>query len=1075
MSDHVSPHPTEETLAAFIEGSLARPEIADVLSHMRDCPECRTSVARTADFYDQERRRGAPVWWRPIAAAAVLAIVIAGAILLLQHADRPPVQTLIVAAPREHRSIEARLAGFPWARVQVPPRGGAPLDPADLKLAGAAGDVLEQTAGDSSPASQHAAGVAYLLMARSSNSLAALERAASGAQDARVDNDLAAVYYTIATVEGRASHLPLALEAVDRALRLDPALPEAHFNRALILQRLGVREQARDAWKRYLEIDPSSGWSVEARARLRQLEASPASDFPEALKKGSSALAAGDPSLLQKLASDFPQEARTWGEAPLLAAWAGATGQEAGQQLSVVRVIAAALAAQDGDKLLGDAVAVIDRASGDASQNLRAAHRLYHQARLDYQARDLAVAEAELRRAQVLFRKGGSPMADVAACFAANAALDQSGSDAAREEAAKLYAHIDRTRHRALAAQIQWEIAVYANIAADWGMAAREATAAARTFRALGERVNAAKLDAIAAHALDMMGERDLAWAHRASALTDLTAQAQRTWRAGVLHSGALVLASNGDTGAAQAMMNVAISEAGAENPIFLATALADQTRLAMANGDAKDAAAHLASGRREVARIKDPRAYDLANARIELANAVVLAQSPEALPALDQAVAFFEGRYQHLLPDVLLQRARARRAHGDDVRALADYTAAWAAIERQEKTVDATHRLQFLDTAAQVIDESLELQLSHGQIAEAFALSDRSRGFDGDSSGVLKPLEVPPGVAVIEYAVLPRAVAIFVVLHGGIQAETVAIDRAGLGTLVASFTDRIQHRVPPDEVQRDAAALYALLIEPLHLAGIEEIVIVPDRDLHRVPFAALYDPRRRRYLIEDFTLRFSPTAAEAFTSAAGTPSAGTLEPALVVADPLRPDWPRLDYARAEAQRIAALYGGATLLVGDAATRARFVEAAPRSALIHYAGHADSDGTRSYGALLFAAGPGDPGILGSSEIAHNPLPHRPLVVLAACGTLRGDPLHVAGMSSLARAFLSAGARGVVASLWEIDDDVAAPLFLHFHQELRAGAPPARALRAAQLAMLHSPDPRMRATASWSAQALLGSP
>jgi CHAT domain-containing protein len=1070
MNDRVPRHPAEEILAAYIEGSLARPETAEVLSHLRNCSECRTSVAQTAEFYDLERSRGARVWRWPVAAAAALVIAIAGAILLLPRADRTPAETLIAVAPREHRSIEARLAGFPWARMKVPPRGGAPLDPADLKLAGAVGDVLEQTAGDSSSASQHAAGVAYLLMARSSNSLAALERAASAAKDARFYNDLAAAHYTIATVEERASHLPLALQAVDRALLLDPALAEAHFNRALILQRLGVREQARDAWKRYLEIDPSSAWSVEARARLQQLEASPASDFPEALKKGSAALAAGDASLLQKLARDYPQEARAWGEAPLLAAWADAKGRDSDHQLSVVRVIAAALAAQDGDKLLSDAVAVIDRASDDASQNLRAAYRLYHQARLDYGARALAMAEAKFRRAQVLFRNGGSPMTGVAACFAANAALDQGDGDAAREEAANLYAHIDRSRHRALAAQIQWQIALYASLAADWGTAAREATAGAETFRALGERANAAQLDAIAAHALDMMGERDLAWMHRASTLTDLTVEAQRTWRAGVLHSGAMVLASNGNAGAARAMMNLAIREADAKNPIFLATALADQTRLAMEDGAAADAATDLAAARREAARIQDPRARDLANARIDLSNAVVLSRSPEALPALDDAVASFEKRYQHLLPDALLQRARSHRAHGDDVRAQADYAAAWTAIKKQEKTVDAAHRLQFLDTAVQVVSESIELQLSHGRIAEAFALSDRSRRVDRDSNGVPNPLDVPSGIAVIEYTVLPRAIVIFTVMRGGIDAKTVAMDRPGLDKLVASFTDRIQRGAPLSEVQRDAAALHELLITPLQLAGIEEIVIVPDRELHRVPFAALYDLRRRRYLIEDFTLRFSLTAAEAFA-----PSAGSLEPALVVADPERPDRPRLDYARAEAQRIAALYGNSTLLARGKATRARFLEAARQSGLIHYAGHADSDGLRSYGALLLAAGPGDAGILGSSEIAHHRLPRRPLVVLAACGTLRADPLHVAGMSSLARAFLSAGARSVVASLWEIDDDVTAQLFLRFHQEIRAGAQPARALRSAQLAMLRSPDPRMHATASWSAQALLGSP
>jgi len=79
---------------------------------------------------------------------------------------------------------------------------------------------------------------------------------------------------------------------------------------------------------------------------------------------------------------------------------------------------------------------------------------------------------------------------------------------------------------------------------------------------------------------------------------------------------------------------------------------------------------------------------------------------------------------------------------------------------------------------------------------------------------------------------------------------------------------------------------------------------------------------------------------------------------------------------------------------------------------------------------------------------------------------------VAGMSSLARSFLIAGARGVVGTLWEIDDDVSAPLFTRFHQLLRAGASPARALRDAQLEMLHASDPRASHPAAWSPVAYL---
>jgi len=82
-------------------------------------------------------------------------------------------------------------------------------------------------------------------------------------------------------------------------------------------------------------------------------------------------------------------------------------------------------------------------------------------------------------------------------------------------------------------------------------------------------------------------------------------------------------------------------------------------------------------------------------------------------------------------------------------------------------------------------------------------------------------------------------------------------------------------------------------------------------------------------------------------------------------------------------------------------------------------------------------------------------------------------MHAAGMSSISRAFLDAGARGVIGTLWEIDDDVAAVLFRRIHERMRSGASAARALRDAQIDMLKSSDERLRQPATWSAVELLG--
>jgi hypothetical protein len=318
MNDVAPRHPEAQTMAAFVEGKLAPNEIAAVAEHLRGCNDCRAVVTETARFErEEDRARPTRISRRPwlLAVAAVLAAIAILVPLLRWNASRrEPIARLIASAPRDHRVVEARLSGFPWARLQAPSRGNAKPDPADLKVAGAAGDVLETTAGRSEPEAHRATGVAYLLIGRRSESIAALEQAAHDSKDAHAWNDLAAARFAVAVEDERPSQLPEALADVDHALRLDPKNAEALFNRALIVEHLGVREQARTAWKSYLDVDGTSAWSVEARAHLRALEQT-SRRFDAKLIESTSA---------DTLVREFPQEVRTWGEGPLLAAWADA-------------------------------------------------------------------------------------------------------------------------------------------------------------------------------------------------------------------------------------------------------------------------------------------------------------------------------------------------------------------------------------------------------------------------------------------------------------------------------------------------------------------------------------------------------------------------------------------------------------------------------------------------------------------------------------------------------------------------------------------------------------------------------
>jgi CHAT domain-containing protein len=79
-----------------------------------------------------------------------------------------------------------------------------------------------------------------------------------------------------------------------------------------------------------------------------------------------------------------------------------------------------------------------------------------------------------------------------------------------------------------------------------------------------------------------------------------------------------------------------------------------------------------------------------------------------------------------------------------------------------------------------------------------------------------------------------------------------------------------------------------------------------------------------------------------------------------------------------------------------------------------------------------------------------------LVVLSACQTALGKEVKREGIVGLTRGFMYAGARGVMASLWKVEDEATAELMKLFYEGvLKQGLTPAAALRAAEVQMLSS--------------------
>jgi CHAT domain-containing protein len=119
--------------------------------------------------------------------------------------------------------------------------------------------------------------------------------------------------------------------------------------------------------------------------------------------------------------------------------------------------------------------------------------------------------------------------------------------------------------------------------------------------------------------------------------------------------------------------------------------------------------------------------------------------------------------------------------------------------------------------------------------------------------------------------------------------------------------------------------------------------------------------------------------------------------------------------------------------------------------VIHLAAHGVSNEKEpDRAALVLAPGSSaEDGLWQSREIRGARL-NASVVVLSACETGTGRLQGQEGIMNLARAFLTAGAKSVVASLWSVDDRSTATLMSMFYEHLSKGLPVRDSLRQAQL-------------------------
>jgi CHAT domain-containing protein len=253
---------------------------------------------------------------------------------------------------------------------------------------------------------------------------------------------------------------------------------------------------------------------------------------------------------------------------------------------------------------------------------------------------------------------------------------------------------------------------------------------------------------------------------------------------------------------------------------------------------------------------------------------------------------------------------------------------------------------------------------------------------------------------------------------------------------------------------------LYETLLSPAKedLCQGCRVTIVPDGDLYALNFESLpAGARTDKYLVEQLTLAIAPSLDYLLGGGQVRPAQpGTGLLAIGDPAPALAEYPKLEFAAREIENIASAMQGSPekVLRGVDARPASYSDAQPgRYGLIHFSAHATANPQSPLDSAVILSGPPERCKLFARDVMSVPLTAQ-LVTISACRSAGAKTYAGEGLVGFAWAFLRAGARNVIAGMWDVNDRSTAQLMTGLYEEIQHGASPAEALRNAKLALIH---------------------
>jgi CHAT domain-containing protein/tetratricopeptide (TPR) repeat protein len=1070
--DRETQHISFEEMAELATGQASEMRAAQVQSHLAACEPCRkrlqefeqfvkdcehpTSVDLSGEWRELQRKlrpggRKVVVMrrWLPAFAAAVIAVVVLSWLgLKMLRASGDP-QRLLAEAYRQQRSSEFRLAGADYSPLRQQ-RGNQSAFSLPQPLLKAEARLAEEIKSDpNAPETLRLQGEAEMMAGNAASAVRTLEKANDlRPQDAHILADLGSAYALRGDAERQFGDYTSALEYLSRSLHQQPQTQEVTFNRALVLERMMLFDQAIQEWQNYLKMDGASEWANEARQHL--------SDLQKKMKSREDGLQEiqSDPARFLELVNQgHPINAEGYLDIAVIH-WLPAMTQNEAAQTAVKR-LADNLQSQHSDSwLAGLAASGLRPAERDAWQSLA-------MARLANQEGHGAEALIAARKAKEGFVRAGSPQgtlwADFEEVYGLKLTSRMSGCVAA---AASLDRELEQRSYPWLRARNRIEQAICIMRLGRLEEAGSYLTSAMKMSRKAGFDDGALRATGMYLEVMSNIAPPSevfhqieeflrVFWSGSYPALrfyqvaisfVDFTTSIDQRYVAYFLARSAFWAAGSSH--------NLLLEAAAREKLAVAALAVGEEAE-AHANLAASDpffvTAPQFASYRLEpeiaFAQLEVERGeLEAAAGRLEaLQNAMV------APPTVRIGVLYYATLGEAYRQKGMLAAAEEsfRKSIGFGTRRVAslaserDRTGALNAMKDSYRGLAATALATPGTSPEQVL-----------HIWQQYRLLDAGRE-EGDGH--------QPDAAILSYAELPDGFVGWLVRGQQVTMRRLAVSRQDARTVALRFLRLCSDPTSsPQSWRSDAQQLYEWMIAPfadqLMAAPQEQSLIVePDGTLAGVPLQTLMS-HDGTYLGDRFFILHSLGLKRSLPNSGLVPQGART---LVIANPAvlgesAAQFPSLPDSVKEAEFIRGNFSNTVVIEGRQATIAALLDWLPNVQIVHISGHGYA--TADNGALLLAPEEtqgADYDLLRAAEVSHQNWSGVRLVVLSACATAAGETQGPHNPASLVRALVRAGGSRVTASLWRVDSAATREFMSSFYAALAQSNNPAQALRVAQ--------------------------